>query len=196
MSSISRTTLLYAVRANTTSRVKIGVTDNLTRRLQRMQAECPHELKCIAVVKSDRAYDMEYWVHQTLCQKRIQGEWFSITNEVVISVIQQVQEMERCGDLPIAPPSQKIRRRQPTPAAPSRAIMLDIFKTLRKYEMPREEARAMLRLLALPLDNNLWKDAAPPPPEAPPERAPISGRPLPAGVKFHPDDPELEYRPL
>jgi hypothetical protein len=31
--------------------------------------------------------------------------------------------------------------------------------------------------------------------EAPENRAPISGRPLPAGVSFHSDAPELEYQP-
>jgi hypothetical protein len=72
---------------------------------------------------------------------------------------------------------------------PSRDVMLDTYRTLRKLGMAREEARMMLRALGLPLDNNLWTQAAPPPPE---HVTPIAGRPTAAQF---PDD-ELEYQPL
>jgi len=56
----------------------------------------------------------------------------------------------------------------------NRAGMLDIYKLLRKYGIPREEARAALNAARLPLDNNAWADAAPPPPQ---NVTPIAQRP-------------------
>lgn len=85
--------------------------------------------------------------------------------------------------------------RQEERAAPTRDIMLNTYRVLRKHGMPREEARGMLKALGLPLDNNQWTEAAPVA-EEPTQRAPVSGRPIPAGVRFHEDDPDLEYQPL
>lgn len=70
--------------------------------------------------------------------------------------------------------------------------LLTVYRLMRKYGIPREEARAALKAANLPLDNNLWTSVAPPV-EEPQEVTPIAGRPTSA--KFH-DDPELEYRPL
>ena len=94
------------------------------------------------------------------------------------------------------PPSLQTDSRQttdrPMMPTPARDVMLDTYRSLRKHGYAREEARAMLKALGLPLDNNLWSKAT----EEPTERAPISGRPIPPGVKYHEDEPELEYQPL
>lgn len=66
----------------------------------------------------------------------------------------------------------------PTPEA-RRAAMLDICRALRAAGYGREEARAVLRGAGLSLDNNLWTEAAPPPPEAT-RRTPIADRPTAA----------------
>lgn len=76
-----------------------------------------------------------------------------------------------------------------------RAKLLDTYRVLRKLGMNRDDARALLKPWDIPLDNNLWSQAAPPP-EEPQEKAPISGRALPPNVKFHEDEPELQYQPL
>lgn len=76
-----------------------------------------------------------------------------------------------------------------------REKLLYTYGVLRKRGFSREEARAMLNTWGIPLDNNLWSKAAPVT-EEPQEKAPISGRAIPAGVRFHEDDPELEYKPL
>lgn len=73
--------------------------------------------------------------------------------------------------------------------------LLTVYRLMRKYNIPREEARAALKGANLPLGNDVWTDAAPPPVE-PVEKAPISGRPLPPSAKFHEDEPGLQYRPL
>lgn len=54
----------------------------------------------------------------------------------------------------------------PTMSAPNREQMLDIFKVLRAAGVKREDLRPAWRAAGLPLDNNLWSEAAPPPPPA------------------------------
>lgn len=66
---------------------------------------------------------------------------------------------------------------------PSRAVMLDSHRLLRKYGIPREEARQMYKSLGLPLDNNLWTDAAPP---DDPHITPVAGRPTDADFPYQP----------
>lgn len=73
-------------------------------------------------------------------------------------------------------------------ALPSRDVMLDTYKLLRKYGIPREEARPVLKAAGLSLDNNLWTDAAP---HEPPHITPIVGRPTAAQF-----DPDYPYKPL
>lgn len=74
------------------------------------------------------------------------------------------------------------------PAAPpiSRDVMLDTYRLLRKYGIPREEARPILKAAGLPLDNNLWTEAAPV------HVTPIAGRATRAAFDT---DPELVYQP-
>ena len=71
----------------------------------------------------------------------------------------------------------------------NRAGMLDIYRLMRKYNIPREEARAALRSAALPLDNNGWAAVAPGEQTV---YTPIAGRPTKAS--YYPEDPELEYQ--
>lgn len=72
-----------------------------------------------------------------------------------------------------------------------RAKLLDTYKVLRELGMSRDDARALLKPWGIPLDNNLWADAAP---QEPPTITPIAGRPTSA--KFHEGEPDLEYKPL
>ena len=76
---------------------------------------------------------------------------------------------------------------KPPPAAPSRDVMLNTYRLLRKYGIPREEARPVLKAAGFPLDNNLWADAAPPEPA---RVTPIAGRPTRAEFQT---DPEYPY---
>jgi hypothetical protein len=83
---------------------------------------------------------------------------------------------------------------RPMIAKPTPEQMLDIFKVLRIYGVKREAIAKAWRAAGLPLDTNLWTDAAPPAPDDPPTLTPIARRPTSA--KFHEDEPELQYRPL
>ena len=82
---------------------------------------------------------------------------------------------------------QQTDSRPPVFVTPSRDVMLDTYRRLRKYGMPREEARVMLKSLSLPLDNNLWTAAAPTGDE---HITPIAGRRTQAQFEA---EPELRY---
>lgn len=83
--------------------------------------------------------------------------------------------------------------RQPT-SVPTREQMLDIYKLLREYNVPRERARAAFKVAGLPLDNNAWTAAKPAEVEPTDEIiTPYAGRRTKAS--YYPDDMELEYSP-
>jgi hypothetical protein len=69
--------------------------------------------------------------------------------------------------------------------------MLDICTTLRRRGFSRDEARALLNLCGLPLDNNVWAQVPLEQPE-PEYTTPIAGRPTSAQFET---DPDLAYQP-
>lgn len=71
---------------------------------------------------------------------------------------------------------------------PSRAELLTLYRILRKYGVPREEIRAALRGVRVPLSNDVWASAAPAEPQY---TTPIAGRPTSAAF-----DPDFPYEPL
>ena len=68
--------------------------------------------------------------------------------------------------------------------APGRTELLTLYKVLRKYGVPREEIRAPLKGVRVPLSNDVWAAAAPAEPQY---VTPIAGRPTAAA--FDPDFP-------
>lgn len=84
------------------------------------------------------------------------------------------------------------------PPAPvySRDVLLDTYKWLRRLGATREEARIRLKAIGIPLSNDLWAKAEPPPPPELDEddalyETPIAGRATDATFR----DPLLEYQP-
>ena len=79
---------------------------------------------------------------------------------------------------------------KPAPVVPGRAELLTLFKALRAAGIKRDDIRPALKGVGLPLDNNLWADAAPPEDE---HRTPIVGRPTSARFETDADYP---YQPI
>lgn len=74
-----------------------------------------------------------------------------------------------------------------------RDVMIDTLRSLREHGYSREQARALLRGLRQPLDNNLWTAAAPPERNDDEIVTPFAGRRTKAS--YYPDNPELEFEP-
>jgi len=71
--------VVYFIEAVGTGRIKIGRTNNLTRRLTELQANSPHVL---LVRKTIKTYDMravELELHRRFAYARAEGEWFRYT---------------------------------------------------------------------------------------------------------------------
>jgi len=58
--------------------IKIGVTNNLQKRLQTLQTGCPWRLEVKGVTYTPSAYGEERWLHEHFGRHRIRpdGEWF------------------------------------------------------------------------------------------------------------------------
>jgi hypothetical protein len=76
--------------------------------------------------------------------------------------------------------------RQPATVKPGRVELLTLYSTMRAAGITREQARPALKAVGLPLDNNLWAEAAPP--EAP-HVTPYAGRPTNARFETDADYP-------
>ena len=75
--------ILYILQNGETDQYKIGVTNNLNRRLQQLQAGCPFELKIVKIWthynrKVIEKYERVLHRYYTKCGCRIRenGEWF------------------------------------------------------------------------------------------------------------------------
>lgn len=66
-----------------------------------------------------------------------------------------------------------------------RAELLTLYTVLRKYGVPREEIRPVLKGVRVPLSNDVWASAAPPPPV---HVTPVAGRPTDADFPYQPLD--------
>jgi len=112
---------LYAIRAKRTRLVKIGITDDPIRRIKRLRSECPHEVIYIVCIQTDRAYDLEQWVHRQLRWRRVRGEWFWMCRDAVArSCIRDAVRLMERGELPKAPPTH-VGRLRPKVASVVRA---------------------------------------------------------------------------
>lgn len=105
---------IYVVAADENGPAKIGVSTDISKRVETMQTGCWLPLKVYDmryVVKKDEnnrivslsfkrsAYELEAIVHRILdeCGLRMVGEWFDITVHEAIEVIQKVAKEQNMG---------------------------------------------------------------------------------------------------
>lgn len=101
----------------------------------------------------------------------LQNEHGSLTRAGVhtvkryVSVERPVMAREDDSEPVYVPPSLQTNSRQtpdrPAPVVPGRAELLTLFKALRAAGIKRDDIRPALKGVGLPLDNNLWTEAAP-----------------------------------
>lgn len=104
-------------------------------------------------------------------------------------------------DTPLSRPSSletdgQTDRRAPQTTAPRAEQLLTLYRLMRAAGISRDEAQAALKEAGLPLNNNVWKLAAPRVP-APSDDddvlvTPYAGRRTRAS--YYPDEPELEFK--
>ena len=98
-----KTTLIYFIRSGASNYCKIGITDNLPRRIKALQTGNPEPLKCLGVIYGDAA--SERLMHIRLNAHKVRGEWYSLTEALEMldsckkkSIMEQVADpLRRCA---------------------------------------------------------------------------------------------------
>ena len=76
--------VVYVISYNKDGPCKIGITDNLKRRLAALQTGCPYKLKTLQLFPTfskDLARKVELGTHAFLSSFRLEGEWFDLDSE-------------------------------------------------------------------------------------------------------------------
>jgi hypothetical protein len=68
---------------------KIGITQNLTSRLQALQTAHYHDLMLVFSVEDDEAEVIERWAHESLKERRLRGEWFLCSREDAVNAVRK-----------------------------------------------------------------------------------------------------------
>ena len=74
---MKKTTLIYFIRSGNADYCKIGITDNLPRRIKALQTGNPETLKCLGVIYGDAA--SERLIHIKLKNHKVRGEWYQLS---------------------------------------------------------------------------------------------------------------------
>jgi len=75
---------VYVVRCE--SYHKIGISDNIHRRLKQLDAASPFELELIHVIRSPFARELEKELHDRYSAKRVKGEWFELEPRDILDI--------------------------------------------------------------------------------------------------------------
>ncbi len=77
------TDMIYFVRQNELSPIKIGWTSNITQRMSMLETAAPYGMTLLGTIVTQTAKDLEKHLHVKYASKRLRGEWFDISKEDV-----------------------------------------------------------------------------------------------------------------
>jgi len=75
--------ILYIIYNKKTKLTKIGITENLEKRITRLEHQCGCPLDCVAWVYIEHARETETFLHATFNCYRQYGEWFSLDKDCI-----------------------------------------------------------------------------------------------------------------
>lgn len=79
--------IVYLVNAQKTSFFKIGVTNNIKRRINDMQTGCPLKIKYVHAVYTEHGLEVENQLHSYASEYHVIGEWYELPFETVKRII-------------------------------------------------------------------------------------------------------------
>lgn len=82
---------VYFIEAVGLDKVKVGIADDVGRRLAGLQTASPVELRLLAAVPGDES--LEQRIHASLSRYRVRGEWFFLTPAVLASIEQIARDV-------------------------------------------------------------------------------------------------------
>lgn len=85
---------VYFIKHRNLSPIKIGYTDDLTKRIYSFNNASPYGIDVVGVIETEHAEKLEKEIHDKLQQFRLNGEWFEITEEYANSIIRMYANSE------------------------------------------------------------------------------------------------------
>lgn len=91
---------VYFLRDSILGKTKIGhAASDVQARIGQLQAGCPQTLELIAIIESDDANRLEMKLHRDFARYRYRGEWFSLTDEDLDSILSRYGGKRVSGEL-------------------------------------------------------------------------------------------------
>lgn len=72
---------------------KIGITQNLSTRLQTLQTAHYHDLMLVFSIEDDEAEVIERGAHHSLSERRLRGEWFLCSREDAMNAVKYARDL-------------------------------------------------------------------------------------------------------
>ena len=90
---MNKKTFIYVIEESGNGYVKIGISNEPSRRLADMQTGSPYDLTLLLVLEVEDAAVTESFLHEVLEKFRIRGEWFdgSCLNDPIFSMYEKKQ---------------------------------------------------------------------------------------------------------
>ncbi|WP_162808234.1 GIY-YIG nuclease family protein [Vibrio splendidus] len=90
---------LYVVRCETTQYYKIGIANDVKKRISTHQTGCPLTLKLVFFAESDlvdhlarEIIYLEKFLHKSFQKQRVRGEWFELTYDNLADIVEFLEE--------------------------------------------------------------------------------------------------------
>jgi len=84
---------IYIIQAGNLDIYKIGVTKNISERLKQLQTASFLELNVIKIRETSKYDSIERYLHKTLKEWNIRGEWFKLSNDMIIVIKKLIDEV-------------------------------------------------------------------------------------------------------
>lgn len=85
---------VYFIKHRNLSPIKIGYTDDLTKRIYSFNNASPYGIEVIGTIETENASRLEKEIHNKLSAFRIRGEWFEITENHAKSIVRMYTNID------------------------------------------------------------------------------------------------------
>lgn len=85
---------VYLIKNELTNHYKIGVAVDIQSRLKNLQSGSSSKLSVVKAVKSTQAYALERELHIKFKHRRLEGEWFNLSETDLLEFDSFIQRMD------------------------------------------------------------------------------------------------------